>query len=101
MRGPVPEEVASREKSSEPRAGGGGLEPRIPQARSKEPQARSKEPPARPLFVLIRDRRAARNDPSVPAFSFLLGQVHYAPPPASPLSFVVRDFFQSEGGLGD
>lgn len=94
MRGPVPEEVASRKKSSEPRAGGGGLEPRIPQARSKEP-------PARPLFVLIRDRRAARNDPSVPAFSFLLGQVHYAPPPASPLSFVVRDFFQSEGGLGD
>lgn len=92
--GPVPEEVASQEKSSEPRAGGGGLEPRIPQARSKEP-------PARRLFVLIRDRRAARTDPSVPAFSFLLGQVHYAPPPASPLSFVVRDFFQSEGGLGD
>ena len=94
MRGPVPEEVASREKSSEPRAGVGGLEP-------CNPQARSEEPPARPLFVLIRDRRAARTDPSVPVFSFLFGQVHYAPPPASPLSFVVRDFFQSEGGLGD
>lgn len=29
-------------------------------------------------------------------------QVHWAPLPlASPLSFVVRDFFKSKGGLGD
>lgn len=90
MRGPVPEEVASREKSSEPRAGGGGTRRRGPRSRRR----------GRVSWLLIRDRRAARTDPAVPEFPFLLGQVHCAPPPASPLSFVVRISSRVKEALG-